>query len=182
MGEQKDLGENLEGSVNGEASLEEDPEAIRKRLAQLKETRNNIAKKVEGDIQASGRTVIDEENLKDVDLNDPEAVNAILQSSTDVKRDVSAASIGRMLGLVTLTEFKLVEGKIDLLSTRVNNLTIKLDKILAALAQAPTGADLDRIDVQIGALRTLLKDRVMESAAPDSKTASAKIISNQSEE
>ena len=72
--------------------------------------------------------------------------------------EVSASTIGRMMGLVTNTEFRLLEGKVDLLTTKVATMTMKMDKILGILGSAPTGADLERIDVQIGGLKTLIKD------------------------
>lgn len=73
-------------------------------------------------------------------------------------KDVSAATIGKMLGLVTLADFQVLQGKVDLLSTRVNNMATRVDKMLQMLSRTPTGADLERIDVQLAALRTLITD------------------------
>jgi len=74
------------------------------------------------------------------------------------KNDVSAATIGRLMGLATVTEIQLIEGKIDALGTKLLALTQKFEKMLAWTNRAPTGADLERIDVQIGTLRTLIRD------------------------
>ena len=76
-------------------------------------------------------------------------------------REVSAATVGRMLGLATVSELKLLEGKLDLVSTRMQNMTIRLDKVLTMLSSAPTGSDLERIDVQIASLRTLIKESMV---------------------
>jgi hypothetical protein len=73
-------------------------------------------------------------------------------------REVSAATIGRMLGLATASELKLMEGKIDLLSTRVNNMTVRMEKVISILGGAPTGSDLERVDMQIGSLRVMLRE------------------------
>lgn len=74
------------------------------------------------------------------------------------KTEVSASTIGRMMGLATAIDLSLVEGKLDLLSTKVNNLTVRMEKVLAAIQAAPTGTDLERIDVQIGALKLSIKE------------------------
>ena len=72
--------------------------------------------------------------------------------------EISAATIARMMGLATVTETKLVEGKIDLLTAKLNTVQVKLEKVIALLGNVATGADLERIDVQVGALRTLVRE------------------------
>ena len=86
-------------------------------------------------------------------------VSEVVQKNGEPKpAEVSAATIGRMMGLVTNSEFRLLEGKVDLLTTKIATMTMKMDKILGILGAAPTGADLERIDVQIGGLKTLIKE------------------------
>ncbi len=84
-------------------------------------------------------------------------------------REVSASTIGRMMGLAGASDLKLLEGKVELMSTRVANLTSRMEKVLQALNNMPTGADLERIDVQIGALRTLLKEGLAGQLTDKSK-------------
>jgi len=85
--------------------------------------------------------------------------NFIQADDADLNRgDVSAATIGRMMGLATSKDLVLVEKKVDLMMTKLNLVTARLEKALTHLASSPTGADLERIDVQIGALRSLIKD------------------------
>ncbi|MCO6430930.1 MAG: hypothetical protein J5J00_08720 [Deltaproteobacteria bacterium] len=72
--------------------------------------------------------------------------------------DVSAYAIARMMGVATTSEVKVLEGKLDLVTTRVTNMGVKLDRVLNLFQQMPTGSDLERIDVQIGSLKTLLRD------------------------
>lgn len=71
---------------------------------------------------------------------------------------VSAVTISRMMGLATATEVRLLEGKLDLISTKLNAVTAKLEKLSGVLNNAPTGSDLERIDVQVGALRSMLAE------------------------
>ena len=85
--------------------------------------------------------------------------NGSTESGSDAAaREVSATTVGRMLGLATGSELRLMEGKIDLLSTRVNNMTVRMEKVISTLSQAPTGSDLERIDMQIGSLRVLIRE------------------------
>ncbi|WKZ56532.1 MAG: hypothetical protein QY326_07325 [Bdellovibrionota bacterium] len=100
--------------------------------------------------------------------------------------DVSAATIGRMLGLATLTDLTLLEKKVELLVSKINLLVAKMDKIASAIQQVPSGSDLERIDVQIGALKVLIKDvlvakSVQEPATGDDRPLGENIVSNASE-
>lgn len=70
--------------------------------------------------------------------------------------DVSASTIARMMGMATAAEFRVLEGKVDLLSTKLNSVTGKLERIVSSLANVPSGSDLERIDVQVSSLRTAL--------------------------
>lgn len=76
--------------------------------------------------------------------------------------EVSAATVARMMGVATNSDLKVLEGKIDLLTGRLHNQGIRIDKILTQITAMPTGSDLERIDVQIGALRTLIKDLMLK--------------------
>ena len=87
-------------------------------------------------------------------------VNSLMQAKHDEggRSDVTAATVARMMGVATASELKLVEGKIDLLTAKLAGFGVRLEKIVSMLNSAPTGADLERIDVQIGALKAMVKD------------------------
>ena len=87
--------------------------------------------------------------------------------------DISASTIARMMGLATVSETKLVEGKIDLLATKISTLQVKIEKALSILGNVPTGADLERIDVQIGALRQLIREVVSKEAEKQADAAAS---------
>lgn len=72
--------------------------------------------------------------------------------------DVSASTIARMMGMATAAEFRVLEGKVDLLSTKLNSVTGKLERIASSMANLPSGSDLERIDVQVSSLRTALNE------------------------
>lgn len=88
------------------------------------------------------------------------AIDAALQlDSGDQRRgEVSASTIGRMLGLVTTAEFKVLENKIDLMMTKMTTMISKVERMVGLIQAAPTGSDLERIDVQLAAIRTVLND------------------------
>ncbi len=156
----------------------EDPEIVRKRMEELKANRNKLF----ATDANNQETELNE--LVDSDLNNPAATAQILKESSEQRTEVSAVTIGRMLGLVTMSEFRLVENKMDLLSSRLNTAILKLDKVSATLSQIPTGSDLERIDVQIGALRTLIKDTIgdligkAQTETSNDKVSTTKIMSN----
>lgn len=75
--------------------------------------------------------------------------------------EISGVAIARMMGVATGTEMKLLEGKLDLIASRVNNLTLRIDRIVSQFGNMPTGTDLERIDVQIGSLKSLIRDLTM---------------------
>ncbi|MCB0321134.1 MAG: hypothetical protein KDD60_09425, partial [Bdellovibrionales bacterium] len=63
-----------------------------------------------------------------------------------VRGEVSASTVARMMGLATANEVAMLEGKIDLLSSRVSNATTKLERLFSVLDRLPTAADMDRVD------------------------------------
>jgi hypothetical protein len=70
--------------------------------------------------------------------------------------ELSAAALGRMLGLATTAELKLIEQKIDAVSGRIAAFGAKLDKIMATVSSLPGGQDLERIDLQIATMKAVL--------------------------
>lgn len=74
------------------------------------------------------------------------------------KPEISGTAIARMMGVATSTEIKFLESKLDLISGRINNTGVKVDKIISQFQSLPTGSDLERIDVQIGSLKSLIRD------------------------
>lgn len=90
------------------------------------------------------------------------------------RAEVSAATIGRMLGLATSMELKLLEGKLELALTKINTFGARLDRIMNTLNKAPTGSDLERIDVQIGALRSMIRDALTDIISDEAKERMAK--------
>lgn len=72
--------------------------------------------------------------------------------------EVSAQTVARLMGLMTQSDLKLLDGKLDLLVSRLGTISVRLDKVTTLLQQAPTGNDMERIDVQIGTLRSSMRE------------------------
>lgn len=83
---------------------------------------------------------------------------ALLSADSKGRGEISAASLGRMMGIATTSELKVIEQKVDLLTTKFNGLSLKVDKLLSALNNLPSGGDMERIDMQLGGLKTMLKE------------------------
>ena len=98
--------------------------------------------------------------------------------------EVSAVTIARMMGLATLGEVKLIESKVELLTTKLSTVQVKLEKIFTVLQGVPSGADLERIDIHIGALKQMLKEFLVDkgpagaAAEGEAKKPSSKIVTN----
>jgi len=73
-------------------------------------------------------------------------------------QDVSAATVARMMGLATASDVKLLDGKIELLISRVASLTAKVEKTAQSVSKVSTTSDIDRIDLQISGLKSIVKD------------------------
>lgn len=76
----------------------------------------------------------------------------------EFSRDVSAATVGKMLGLATARDLRLLEEQINLLATRITNMTARFDRVLTSVSKVATGGDLDRLEAQIATLRTFMRD------------------------
>lgn len=78
----------------------------------------------------------------------------------DGRGEVSAATVARLLGVATTSDLRVLEAKLDLFGTKIATFAAKLDKVSGALAKIPSAGDLERIDVQIGSLRTQVREAV----------------------
>jgi len=110
---------------------------------------------------------MDTNNPNTTDPNKPSQETRPTETS---KAEVSASTIARMMGVPTVTDIKILEGKIDLFATKLTAMSIKVDKIFTTLAAAPNSQDFDRIDIQIGAVKMLAKE-ILESLGETAKKA-----------
>jgi hypothetical protein len=72
--------------------------------------------------------------------------------------DVSVSTISTMLGLATSSDIKLLETRMEQVVQKMALLNTRLEKLMGILPNLPTGADLERIDVQIGGLKSMVRE------------------------
>ena len=95
------------------------------------------------------------------------------RGSSPARGELSAQALGRMIGLVTMGDIQILESKVDLLSSKVNQLTVKMEKLFGVVTKAPTGADLERIDIQIGSLKAAILDFIGKNTTVGTETKQA---------
>lgn len=100
-------------------------------------------------------------------INPEEVASETVTNSTETKPsesgrgEVSAQTIARMMGLTTSSDLNLLDGKLDLLISRIGTVSVRLDKFNTTLQQSPTVNDMERIDVQIGSLRSSMRELLL---------------------
>jgi hypothetical protein len=76
------------------------------------------------------------------------------------RMEVSAQTIARMMGIASATDLQLLEGRLDLLASRVSTLMMKVDKLLSSLSTLASAGDIGRLETQIGSIKSMLRDAV----------------------
>ncbi|MCB9029643.1 MAG: hypothetical protein H6619_01215 [Deltaproteobacteria bacterium] len=92
---------------------------------------------------------------------DRSKVDQLLQAdvaSLGNKPEVSISAVVKMMGLATSTEVKLLEGKFDLVLSRLNSMTMRLERLMQDLGDLPSGGDFERLEAQFVVLRGHIKN------------------------
>lgn len=76
-------------------------------------------------------------------------------SSTAAQKEVSVATVVRLMGLPTTSEFRLLEQKVDTLLTRITAMGQKLDRLAGNIQSS---SDVDSVQVQISDVKRLVKE------------------------
>lgn len=80
-------------------------------------------------------------------------------ASTEAPRvEVSAATVTRMMGIASTADLRLLEGRVDLLTSKVTGLLTKVDRVLSMFGSIPTSSDVGRLEIQIGAIKSMLRE------------------------
>jgi hypothetical protein len=80
--------------------------------------------------------------------------------ATNPRVEVSAQTIARMMGIASTTDLQLLEGRLDLLASRVSTLMMKVDKVLASLGTLASTGDIGRLETQIASMKSILREAV----------------------
>lgn len=100
-----------------------------------------------------------------------EKVNAVTATSlthmSDSPRvDVSAATVARMMGIASTSDLRVLEGRVDLLTSKVSAILTKMDRCLSMFSSIPTASDIGRLEVQVSAVKSMMKELLDSVGAP----------------
>jgi hypothetical protein len=98
------------------------------------------------------------------------------RNGEEQRGEISVGTVARLMGLATTSELKLMEGKVDLVTAKINAVTVKLEKAITMLNGMATGADLERVDVQIGALRQMIREFLGADAGKAKKSEGGEAV------
>jgi hypothetical protein len=96
---------------------------------------------------------------------------SITSPSNGGKVEVSAQTVTRMMGIASTTDLKLLEGRVDLLTSKVSSLLMKVDRVLTMFSSVPTPSDIGRLEIQLGSIKSMLRE-ALESMSASSVAAS----------
>lgn len=83
----------------------------------------------------------------------------ISTSNSEAPRvEVSAATVTRMMGIASTADLRLLEGRVDLLTSKVTGLLTKVDRVLSMFGSIPTSSDIGRLEIQMGSIKSMLRE------------------------
>lgn len=80
--------------------------------------------------------------------------------------DVSAATVARMMGIASTSDLRLLEGRVDLLTSKVSAILTKMDRCLSMFGSVPTASDIGRLEVQVAGIKVMMRELLDAVGAP----------------
>lgn len=80
--------------------------------------------------------------------------------------DVSAATVARMMGIASTSDLRLLEGRVDLLTSKVAAILTKMDRCLSMFGSVPTASDIGRLEVQVASMKSMMRELLDSVGAP----------------
>ena len=80
--------------------------------------------------------------------------------------DVSAATVARMMGIASTSDLRLLEGRVDLLTSKVAAILTKMDRCLSMFGSVPTASDIGRLEVQVASMKAMMRELLDSVGAP----------------
>jgi hypothetical protein len=119
----------------------------------------------EGDLLASSNGADDKALTDTANAQTPSEAsgapaNGVTAAAPNPRVEVSAHTIARMMGIASATDLQLLEGRLDLLASRVATLMTKVDKVLVGLGALASTGDIGRIETQIASMKSILREAV----------------------
>lgn len=96
----------------------------------------------------------------------PAATSGGFQIPEAPRVDVSAATVARMMGIASTNDLRVIEGRVDLLTSKVAAILTKMDRCLSMFSSIPTASDIGRLEVQLAAVKSMMKELLDSVVAP----------------
>jgi hypothetical protein len=93
--------------------------------------------------------------------------------------DVSASTITRMMGIASSNDLRLLESRLDVLTSKVAGLVAKVERVLSMFSGLPSSSDMDRLELQVGTVKSMVRDlsdsleSVAKRSGPNEKQVAA---------
>ncbi|MFO0415998.1 MAG: hypothetical protein ACK5Y6_01800 [Pseudomonadota bacterium] len=84
--------------------------------------------------------------------------NASSAAGANPRIEVSAQTIARMMGIASATDLQLLEGRLDVLASRVATLMMKVDKVLTNFSTLASVGDIGRLETQLASVKTMVRE------------------------
>jgi hypothetical protein len=63
-----------------------------------------------------------------------------------------------MMGIASTNDLRLVEGRVDVLTSKVAALLVRVEKVLSMFNSLPKSADIDRLEVQMSTVKSMIRE------------------------
>jgi hypothetical protein len=170
----EELADNLPGDMNAAdvvssappappvdaASLEPAPQTLASAESSEPSTTSVSAEPKSPEISASSERAVASEKVNAV------TATSLSHMSDSPRVDVSAATVARMMGIASTSDLRVLEGRVDLLTSKVSAILTKMDRCLSMFSSIPTASDIGRLEVQVAAVKSMMKELLDSVGAP----------------
>jgi hypothetical protein len=71
-----------------------------------------------------------------------------------------------MMGIASTSDLRLLEGRVDLLTSKVAAILTKMDRCLSMFGSVPTASDIGRLEVQVASMKSMMRELLDSVGAP----------------
>ena len=112
------------------------------------------------------RAAAGESSAKEDAVKSATGVSSLSHMPDGPRVDVSAATVARMMGIASTSDLRLLEGRVDLLTSKVAAILTKMDRCLSMFGSVPTASDIGRLEVQVAGMKAMMRELLDAVGAP----------------
>jgi hypothetical protein len=144
---------------------EESPVGVPEKVASPEKAPEPAAVKASPSVEVTSREKGDLPKTSDDKVGAASATPGF-QVAEGPRVDVSAATVARMMGIASTNDLRVIEGRVDLLTSKVAAILTKMDRCLSMFSSIPTASDIGRLEVQLAAVKSMMKELLDSVGAP----------------